>query len=466
MKIVIVGGGTAGWIASYFIYHSQPNVHDITVIESSKIGVIGVGEGSTGTMIGLLDGFYLNQKHDINEFLKEVDGSWKMGIYHNNWKGDGTGYFAPIDGSETDSWYEDALFKYGVAGGGSENMHQISPHGWAFHNKDFSGEPNAVHFDGWKVGQFFKKHTPGINLIDSVVNDIIIGDDGDIKQVKTEDGHIVEGDLFIDCTGFARILMKKIGVKWESYSDFLPLNAALPFHMKYDEGESWKDEPYTRADALSSGWMWTIPLQSRKGMGYVFDSRFINYEEAQKEVEEYLGKKIEPIRQIKFDPGRGEYLWKNNVLSLGLASTFVEPLEATSIHTTITQLVYFCKEYLRGDYESTMKDFNRDSYNDKMYKLYDSTAQFISFHYCNHAPNTPFWKSVKPHKRALQFKEKSKHKISSYLEFCDSVEGAPHPALWNWIAAGLGIITPQLAEDELLASGLLKYCEQYFENRL
>jgi tryptophan halogenase len=456
MNITIVGGGTAGWIAAYFILKSQPNKHKITVIESSKLGIIGAGEGSTGSMIDLLNGNYFDAKIDLKRFLNETNGTPKLGIYHQNWTGDGTGYFAPIDASPTWANFEDIVFKFVLSKYGKEKIHLASSRGHDLEKKDYSW-PGAVHFDGHKVGNFFKKEceNDGAIVIDDVVSTVETNSSGSVTHLKLESGKIVKSDFFIDCTGFARILMNKLDVKWHSYKDYLTVNTAMPFLLEYDPGEL--PNPYTKATALSSGWMWEIPLATRKGCGYVFDSNFITREDAQKEIEDLLGKKIKPIKFINFESGRSEVFWKNNVLCLGLASTFLEPLEATSIHTTIVQLLFWVKECLHGEADKTLTHDNILSYNQKITRLYDLTMDFISFHYQGERDDTPFWKNIKDNNiispGAEIYKNKAKNRIPGFLEI-NGMVGSPAAALWNWIAAGMDIITPEQAAAELLESNL------------
>jgi tryptophan halogenase len=442
MKITIVGGGTAGWIAAYFIAKSQPKKHDITVIESSKLGIIGAGEGSTGSMIDLLNGSFFDYRVSIEEFLKETDGTIKMGIYHQNWTGDNKGYFAPIDGSPTWNSFDDLIFKYVLAKYGKNKMHFASNIGHSYEKKEFTD--NALHFDGHKVGKFFRKQCEldGVSVIDDVVLDATLDDLGNIKNIILESDQIIESDLYIDCTGFAKILMNKLGVGWTSYKQYLPVDTAMPFIIEYEPDET--PNPYTKATALSAGWMWEIPLSTRKGCGYVFDSKYISKEDAQTEIENYLGKKIKPIKFINFESGRGDVFWEKNVLSLGLSSVFLEPLEATSIHTTIVQLLFFVKENLCQEKEKTLTKTNRQSYNQKIQKLCDMTVDFVSFHYQGGRCDSPFWEHIKNHDvitpNAKIFKENSKNKIPGFLATSGMI-GSPATALWNWISAGINIIT-------------------------
>lgn len=467
MKIAIVGGGTAGWIAAYFICKSQPNTHDITVIESSKIGIIGAGEGSTGTMIDLLNGSYFDATIDIKEFLNETDGTAKLGIFHQNWTGDGSGYFAPIDASPSWADFEDDIFKYAFSKYGKEKMHLASSIGQDYSNKNYQN-PAAVHFDGHKVGQFFKKicTKDGINVIDSVVSSIDIVNNN-IASLTLESGEVINADFFIDCTGLQRILMKKLNVGWHSYKEYLTVNTAMPFIIQYEQDE--KPNPFTKATALTAGWMWEIPLATRKGCGYVFDSNYITREQAQQEIENYIGKKITPIKFIEFESGRSELFWKHNVLCLGLASTFVEPLEATSIHTTIIQLLIWCKEYLFKNTKHTLTDHNRLSYNTKITRLYDLTMDFISYHYQGNRYDSKFWKDVKDKNiisgGASIFKNKSKYRIPGFLEI-NGIVGSPTAALWNWISAGINIILPTQALEELQSTNRYESAKNRFNNHI
>lgn len=455
MKITIVGGGTAGWIAAYFICKDQPGQHSITVIESSKIGIIGAGEGSTGTMLELLTGRYFSHTEDIENFLKEADGTLKFGIFHQNWKGDNTGYFAPID--STSSWfeYEDYIFKHVLSHYGKKQMHIASPLGIDFALKNWN-VPSAVHFDGHKVGQFFKNvcKKDGVEVIDAVVKNITVKD-GSIQQLHLDNDQSVSADFYIDCTGFSRILMKELNVEWVSYKEFLPVNTAMPFILQYDDAKEVL--PMTTATALNAGWMWNIPLATRQGCGYVFDNNYITKEEAQAEVEEYLGKKIKPIKFIHFESGKSGAFWQGNVLSLGLASAFVEPLEATSIHCSIVQTLIFSKEFLFKNTDETLTAGNIKLYNEKINLLYDSILDFVSFHYQGGRTDTAFWRSIADKNRctprAKQYLEKCKKKIPGFLDV-HGIIGSPAAALWNWVAAGLDLITPEQAKKELMEKNL------------
>jgi hypothetical protein len=361
-------------------------------------------------------------------------------------------YFAPLDFSPSGFTLDDYIFKYVFSQQGKEGMHRASVIG-AEYSKQKINNVYALHFDGHKVGKYFKDLClkDGVTVIDSVVDNVIVDDAGDIASIVLENSMKLDGDMFIDCTGFARVLMKKLNVPWVSKKEFLPMNSAMPFLVPYKENELVV--PETGATALSAGWMWNIPLKTRRGCGYVYDSTYISKEEAKQEVEDLLGHEIQPIKYIDFDSGYSEHFLKNNVLCLGLSSSFVEPLEATSIHNTIMQVAMFVSECLTPDKASTFNQSNEDMYNTRIKFLMDLTVDFISLHYQGGRQDTPFWKNISDNKVgtpwALETAKRAKEKIPGYTSF-QGMYGSFSMPLANWILAGLDIIKPEQARRELL----------------
>jgi hypothetical protein len=468
MKITIVGGGTAGWIAAYYILKAQPKMHEVVIVESSKIGIIGAGEGSTGTMVDLLNGGFFNYKADIENFVAKTDATPKMGIRHKYWGTKKESYFAPLDTSPTAFTGNDYIFKHALSVYGKEKMHLASSLGHKYENQNYY-EYHAFHFDGHKVGNFFKEECEkdGIKVYDSVVKKANMDSQGDIKSIILEDGYILESDLFIDCTGFSRVLMKSVGSTWVSKKDVLPMDTAMPFLLQYSEDEVVM--PETTATALSSGWMWDIPLYTRRGCGYVFDSSFISKEDAQKEIETYLGREITPIKFINFDGGYSSDFWKNNVICLGLSSSFVEPLEATSIHNTIIQISIFVNEFLDIAPNLTFVKAKQNIYNKRIKFLMDLTVDFISLHYQGGRRDTEFWKYINDKKiiteNANMLIEQSKYKIPGYT-IMEGMYGSYSIPLANWILAGLNIITKEQAESELKKESRLLSSKQKYDDWL
>jgi tryptophan halogenase len=466
MNIVVCGGGTAGWLAAYIIGRSQRNVHKITVIESSAIGIIGAGEGSTGILYDLLSSAYFDSGVDISDFMEKTDSTRKVGIRHVNWTGDGTSYFAPLDGSPTSTNSPDVIFHYVMSRYGKQKMHLASPIGQAFEQQRVLPYGGAFHFDGHKVGAFFKSicEKDGATHIDAKIEDVVLDSTGAIASVILDDNRTVDGDFFIDCTGFARVLMNKLEVKWKSYADHLPVNRAMPFIVDYESKDSYV-EPVTTATTLSSGWVWNIPLSTRIGSGYVYNKDLISDDQAKLEVEKLVGKEITPIKIINFTSGRSEELWKKNCLALGLSAAFSEPLEATSIHSTIMQLLIFAGDYLTPTPETTNLDINRKLYNEQTTGMYDDLCDFLIMHYKGGRSDTEFWKHVSSDKTNTAFVtdtlERCKTRTPSLLHYSDRI-GAFSQG-WTWILAGTNKITPEMSKEELDTFSIFSKAADYYQ---
>jgi tryptophan halogenase len=437
----------------------QGNSHEVTVIESSKIGIVGAGEGSTGFLTDIIQGNTWDYGCNEQDFFKETNATVKLGIIHKDWKSLNHQYTAPIDGAAVSGSGTDYLLMHALLNDKKPHLSSelgqyiedsLSSFSWE-DGKVINTHGHAYHFDAHLVGKYFKKVCgEDVTHIDSVVTDIKLSFDGSIESIKLEDGRIIESDFFIDASGFARIFAKKLGVKWKSYSDNLPVNSAMPFLLPYKEDE--KIEPVTTAWAQKSGWMWKIPTQERYGCGYVFDDRFTSNEEAHKEIEEVLGHEIEPIRFLKFETGRQEDLWVKNCLFIGLSAAFAEPLEATSIHSTILQLNAFVFQYLRDTKEDTCNTGMTNIYNRQMSKMYDDMRDFLSIHYITERTDSEFWRMIGRGNllsdNAKDYLELQKSKLLAPNDF-DKYFGYAGATLYNWVMVGLGIIGKDMAKKEL-----------------
>ena len=478
MKIVVCGGGTAGWLAAYILSMAQPNMHEITVIESSKIGIVGAGEASSGLLYDLFSGriFIHNNpafsedasSFDMDDFMEKVGGVPKYGLKHINWAKEKGSYFAPVFGSETYTRSPDVLFNYAVSELGPEKAYMSSSIGHAYEmNKMPPAGGFAFQFDAFRVGAYIREHlkkTTDLTHIDAIIKKVNVSSAGNIESLLLDDGQTVDGDFFIDCTGFARVLAKELDMGWESYSKYLPVDRAMPFLTTYDESLKEKVEPITTAEALSSGWMWRTPLKHRRGNGYVYSSSFISESEAQAEVEARLDMSIEPLKHLKFDSGSLESVWKNNCLAVGLSASFIEPLEGTSIHSTVMQMLYFTQEYLTPEVEGTATETNAKTYNKKISSMFEYYRDFVVLHYRGNREDTDFWRfitnEVPVPERVQDYLERSKHKIPTALYFEDywGVD-----ALWKWTLAGLGYVSSEQAKKELLDAGLYEVAEGHYQ---
>lgn len=408
--IAIVGGGTAGWLAALVLqkaFAKQSLKTDIeppnlSVIESPKIPTIGVGEGSTALLRQVLFDLGL----DEFEFLSETKATIKFGIYHKNWTPELSGYFGPIDDphqlvpppdGELGSWLHTAIIGSGKPVSPIHLFTHLMEHKKAPFALKSDGDlipvspfHHAYHFDQAQFGKYLCRKAVGINHIKAEVDDIIIEtSSGNIQELRFNDREPLPVDFVIDCTGFRREIIKRLGGEWHSYSKILPLNKAMPFWMEH-KGEI---SPYTLAQAQSSGWMWNIPTQERIGCGYVFSDAHQTPEAAQREIELAVGEAIEPRGLISIDPGRQKKAWIANCVSLGLAQSFLEPLEATSIHGTLVQLLLLTQTK-SNQLVSGAFDLERDRYNETVAIQVDDYAQFINLHYAGGRSDSPFWSDM------------------------------------------------------------------------
>jgi tryptophan halogenase len=460
MKIVIVGGGTAGWITAA-MWIKETIGHDITVVESSKIGIIGAGEGSTGSMPWFIRDKWPDNIVNEIDFLKKTKATLKMAIRMKNWKGDGTSYYSPFHGSPTDGHPIDtamlgSILKYG-------RSDYASLHSWMLDDglttfRKVNGrivqglENHSYHFDGVEVGKYFKDICVkrGVKVIDSVVDDLTFDDTEFLKSAKLANGETIEADMWFDCSGFAKVLMGKTKNKWISYKNHLPSNSAITFS---DDISSKTVRFETLSETMNAGWMWKIPLQQRHGCGYVYCDEYQTYEESLAEIEAKVGKKITPLNHIKFEAGKYDKIWYKNIACIGLSGHFLEPLQATSIHISImtaSVIVYHClknKESLRSEY-------NRDSLNRLCDNMIEDSKDFIQMHYFAGRQDTPFWKFMN---NGVEIAEKNKKYIDisqtrslGLFDFAQT-HGSPGYPLWCHIIDAAGLYKKDIIESELIS---------------
>lgn len=460
MKIVIVGGGTAGWLAALFISKIKPD-HTITVVESTAIGIVGAGEGSTGLLTDIVNNSFWDFGCDHTDFLKSTGATLKYGIKHKDWKTVGSSYYGPLDGSLSFKSIPDVGLAFQAGNYDIDQVHTSSEmglmleHGLSNIRKSdfkFANHNHALHFDAHEVGKYFKKivlSDDKVKHVDSEVESVNLSSIGHIDSIKLKNSQEIFGDFFIDATGFKRVLSTALGVDWVSYKKHLPVNSAMPFLLDYETDEF--PEPYTTAWAQSSGWMWQIPNQQRKGCGYVFDDNFITADQAQEEIETALGRSIKPIRILKFDTGRLSDLWTANCLSIGLSAAFAEPLEATSIHSTIVQLTKFTFEHLKPSLDDTLNRGSIKLYNAKMTKMYDDFKDFLVLHYMGGRTDSDFWKYISSGETKTEFVdlilEMSKNKMPTFNDFNEYYGAAGWP-LYAWVLIGTGNLTSNVCKKE------------------
>ena len=379
-SIAVVGGGTAGLIAAT-ILRKKLNIQ-VDVIHSKKIGIICVGEGSTEHFNEYLQFMNINP-YDV---IKYCDATYKSGIMFEGW-GD-KDYLHSIL-SKFDKKF--AQYNYVYAKQVAENADYFN-YKTIWNNKInswFLNKPEEIpfaqfHFNTHKLNDFLINiaESMGINIINDEINDIKLDQDGSIKTiVGTVDYNY---DFYIDSTGFKRLLIDKLGAKWQSYGKYLKMKSAITFQTPDSENYNL----WTLAKAMDAGWLFRLPVWGRYGNGYIFDSDYITKEEAHQEVEKYFGHSIEIGKQFHFDPGCVDQAWIKNCCAIGISGSFVEPLEATSIGTSIQQS-FLLMHRITNYNDSVIKQYN-SSFNDIMENIRD----FIILHYITKRRDTQFWRDV------------------------------------------------------------------------
>lgn len=463
--VAIIGGGTAGWLAALMCQKQALEERiplKLTLIESSKIPTIGVGEGTTSVFGDVLRQLGINEA----EFLSQTDATIKYGIRHRDWRALGHSYDGPIDDpyalSEPIAKVGNWIDTFCVAAG----RPVTEPHIFAAlmakdkapvarqGARDIALSPyqHAYHFDQAKVGRYLRSKAKGITLLDAVVSHAEKDPQtGDIQSVALDNGPPLEAELFIDCTGFRRALIAEVmGSTWVDYGDVLPVNRAMPFWL--DHPKDGDIPTYTLAWAQKSGWMWQIPTQERMGCGYVYSDHHCTPEEAQREIEAVLGHPIEPRNDIKINAGRLSEVWKGNVLALGLAASFLEPLEATSIHGTVVALMLFLKRHFASIGEHSPED--RARFNDAIASQVDDFRDFINLHYVSTRDDSPFWRDVAAQYIQPHVRERLAHwmqNMPASRDFKNELDGLPHieELLHYPVLDGLGLLSQDTARAQM-----------------
>ena len=464
-NVTILGAGTAGWISAYilsdFFFTNKQNVK-VTIVDPSSIPIIGVGEGTTGIFYDFLKRYNLDEL----DFLRETKATLKFGIVHKDWKELNHQYYGPIDdphllASKKDPEDFEYLNVYAVAAGRSVADVHLHTKLMETNKVPFNLENSrpdlkspffyAYHFDNHLVGNYLRKRSKNIEVLDEVYTHASLNENGEIEKLHFESGKEIETDLVLDCTGFRKLLINKLyNVGWKSYQKNLPVNRAMPFFLKLDEKNI---SNYTLAWAQKNGWMWQIPTQERIGAGYVYCDNFTSPEEAKIEIEKVLGHEIEPRNDIKFTSGRIEKSWVKNCIAIGLASGFLEPLEATSIHSTLIQMILFATDYLKEE-----MDFNNekiiDEFNERVGRQFDDFMIFLNTHYVSNREDSDFWKFVKNdciHEDTINLINKWKNQLPRMSDFDLYLSGLPHvqSQLYYPVLDGLGLLQKDIAREEM-----------------
>ena len=412
-KIVIVGGGSAGWMTAATLIQRLDN-REIVLIEDPNTPTVGVGESTLGyinewlTLLGIKD----------TDFMKACDATYKMSISFTDFYKVGSGTFhypfglIDVTGNTygKNDWYlkkflypETPVSDYAdsvypimsLVNANRITTESVLP-GYTFRN-DVAYHFDAIKFAIWLRDYYAKPR--GVKHIQALVKDTIVNEDG-IEKLVLDNGQEITADLFVDCTGFASILLgKALNEPFLSFNDILPNNSAwaaqIPFDNKREE-----IVPYTDCHALGNGWVWNTPLWSRIGTGYVFSDKYISDEDALDEFKAHLKRKgklreDQMFRKIKFRAGVSKRLWVKNVTAIGLSAGFIEPLESNGLYSVHMFLVRLLRALDRDKDEHLVTEYDRQSYNWSCRMLFDNFAQFVAMHYSMSLRNdTEYWRDV------------------------------------------------------------------------
>ena len=386
-QITVVGGGTAGFITALILkIRLQCNIR---MLVPKDIGIIGVGEGSTEHWADFIE--YIGDT--LTNSLIETKGTIKTGIYFDGWTPGRGNYVHSIFGDYSRRIGNTTFAATKFMAEGWTNQQFIGPElennviGDYYNTKNERQEVGGYyqfHFNTFELNTYLTKHAKkwGIEIIDDKVLEVMQDETG-ITEVKGEKGNY-KSDFWIDSTGFKRVLMSELGAKWVSYSEYLPLKEAIAFPTK----ELDYYPLHTQALAMKAGWKWRIPTYGRFGNGYIYDTNFIDKDQAYKEVCELMGEEVEIGRHIKFNPGKLDKVAIKNCVAVGLSANFLEPLEATSIGTSIQQAFMLMHDLVDGK----LSEYDIKRYNRSIDSLMINTRDFVALHYINDNRSSDFWK--------------------------------------------------------------------------
>jgi len=415
--VVILGGGTAGWMTASYLGKALQNTVKIVVLEAPSIPRIGVGEA---TIPNLQRAFFNYLGIAEEEWMRECNASYKMAVKFINWRSAGTGSPQPrmVDGRPDTFHHPFGLLR---------DADQVPlSHYWAA--KRLNGETDeafdyacfvepaimdarkaprwldmrratyyAWHFDAQLVAAFLRKFAvtkQAVEHVEDEMTEVLTDQRGFITALRTKSGQVIEGDLFVDCSGFRGLLINQaMGEPFVDMSDHLLCDSAVATAVPHDDAEHGV-EPYTSSIAMPAGWTWKIPMLGRFGSGYVYSSSFASRDQATLDFARLWGLDPEQtaFNQIRFRVGRNRRAWVRNCVSIGLASCFVEPLESSGIYFIYAAIHMLAKHFPDRTFDQVLVDrFNRE-----IREMFDDTRDFLQAHYYfSPRTDTPFWQANK-----------------------------------------------------------------------
>jgi len=447
VRVVVLGGGTAGWMSAAALQKLLGGLVEVTLVESEDIGIVGVGEATLPHIRGFVERLGIDEA----AFMKATHATYKLGIDFRDFGRIGETYVHPFGsfGEEVSGvgfhhyWLEmqrqgraAPIGAYSLAVEASlankfrppaEDQSLASTYGYAY------------QFDATLFGPFMREFGLGIGVKRTEGKVVEVRQDpasGDVTTLVLEDGRTIAGDLFVDCSGFRSLMLGgTLGEEWEDWSPWLPCDRAAAMPCAHTTEEI---EPYTRASARPAGWQWRIPLQHRIGNGYVFASAFISEDEACAAlIGNVEGERLADPRLLRFRAGRRKRSWSHNVIAVGLASGFLEPLESTSIYLAQMAITYLIELFPSG---GTVDPRDRDEFNRLVDMEYDRVRDFLILHY--HATtrdDSEFWNHV----RTMAVPDTLACKMALWREtgrIEKYAEGLFYDASWIAVYLGQGVV--------------------------
>lgn len=402
-KVIIVGGGTAGWMtANIFAFVWQREPIDVCVIESDKIETIGVGEGSTPALKGFFDHLGIAE----STWMPRCNATYKCGIDFRGWSSHPgfSHYFHPFPSSfdrQTSPLFmrDVEMYRKGKGARAQPDDYflsaQLAKQGLSPKSPQVPDKAvtYGYHFDAALLGKFLLENAAklGVEHITDTVDDVELSESGDIKALKLNSGITKYADFYVDCTGFRGLLISQtLGTPWISYADLLLNDSAVTLPSPREEDVS----PQTVSTALRYGWAWRIPLTNRVGNGYVYSSKYCSPDDAEAELREHLGLSESTVsaRHLKMKVGRVSAPWNKNCLAVGLAQGFVEPLEATALLIAQQIASIFANNIRKGG----LSDEGKEEFNQHINEFFDGIRDYIVTHYkTNSVKSSDYWRDAR-----------------------------------------------------------------------
>jgi len=411
-RVVILGGGTSGWMTAAalqrFMNRATPGRVEVTVVEGPD-GPIGVGEATIPTLRGMLSILGADER----EFMVRAQATFKQAIKFVNWLHDParapSHYFhlfqrpGLVEGMDYGQYWlalnpDAPPNAYAESVGYQAALCHASRAPKAKDSQPYDGAASyAYHLDAILFGRYLRDLATqaGARRIQARVVGTSRDEQGYLRSLKLEGGAEVPGDLFVDCSGFQGYLINQVMQEpFESWGDYLFCDRAVAMQVPFEPGQ--KINPFTLSTAMSNGWIWEIHLHSRRGIGYVYSSRFISDQDAERELRAYIGAPAGNVaaRKLEMRVGRSRRMWVKNCVAIGLSAGFLEPLESTGIYLTEMGIKLLFENFPETAYSEVLAE----TYNRQMAGLYDETLRFIVLHYClTQREDTAFWRANKHH---------------------------------------------------------------------